>query len=376
VAEGFIHNTTAHLVSIADLFPDAIAKARPRLDAASRKAHKPGVDPKLLFSGPDAVASVMQSRDVDAVYIATPPIFHPEHLEAAVAGGKHVYVEKPVGVDVPGTRRVRRAGAAAAGKLSLAVGFQLRHATPYVELRKRIHAGAIGPLTCGLLYYYAGIGRRPDYPGVSADELRLRHWIFYKALSGDILVEQNIHLVDATNWFFNMHPVSATAVCGRNGRSGEGDCSSHYNVTYTYPGDVHITLTSTQFIKAGWEVEMRYYGAEGTAQANYGRPVRILGPSAWEFPGLGAEADQVKKKGISVGGAFSGALEDSDPNKQRSFIESISSGHLLNEAEAGADAAISGIMAREAAFTGRTMSWDETLKLTAKSELGLDIRRL
>lgn len=376
VAESFINNTSAHLVGIADLFPDAASKARARLNAASAARHKPGVSEKLLFHGPDSVAEMLAATDVDAVYIATPPYFHARHLELAVASGKHVYVEKPVSVDVPGTERVRRAGLAAAGKLSLAVGFQLRHATPYLELKRRLEAGAIGELVCGLLYYYAGAIRRPEWPGASPNELRLRNWIYDKTLSGDILVEQNIHLIDTTNWLFSTHPISATGTCGRRGRTDAGNCSSHYNVTFTYPNDVHITLTSTQFIKGSWEVDMRFYGEKGSAEANYGRPVRITGGSPWEFPGLGAEADQVKTGGIALAGAFKGALEDADANKERAFIESITSGRFLNQADAGADAALSAIMGREAAALGRSLSWEETLKLTAEADSGLDIRHL
>jgi len=78
------------------------------------------------------------------VLITTPPYFHPEHFEAAVGGGKHVYLEKPVAVDVPGSQRVLEAAATVDGKLSLEVGFQLRMAPPFVEPVRRLHAGAIG----------------------------------------------------------------------------------------------------------------------------------------------------------------------------------------------------------------------------------------
>ncbi|MCC7498274.1 MAG: Gfo/Idh/MocA family oxidoreductase [Bryobacterales bacterium] len=376
VAQSFIENTDAQLVGIADLFADALEKARPKLDAASAKRGKPAIEEKLIFRGPDAVAQAVASPAIDAVYIATPPYFHPEHLELAVLAGKHVYVEKPVAVDVPGTYHVRRLGQIAAGKLSLAVGFQLRHSTPYRELKKRLDAGALGDLICGLAYYYAGNIPRPEWPNATPTERRLRNWIFDRTLSGDIIVEQNIHLIDTTNWFFGMLPVAASGSCGKRGRVDSGDCSSHYNVTYTYPNDVHITLTSTQFIKGSWEVDMRYYGTKASAEANYGRPVRITGGTRWNFPGLGTDAEVMKNSAVAATGAFKGALEDADPQKERAFIDSITSGHFLNEAADGADAAVSAILGREAATAGRQITWAEVQQPAGKWESGIDIRHL
>ena len=128
----------------------------------SAKLGKPAVDPPALFKGLRAYEALFASKDVDAVYIASRPYFHPEHLEAALAAGKHVYLEKPVGVDVPGCKKVMALGEKArANKLSLAVGFQIRHASPYVELAKRIHEGQIGAAVSGQIHYFASAINRP-----------------------------------------------------------------------------------------------------------------------------------------------------------------------------------------------------------------------
>ena len=96
---------------------------------------------------------------MDAIVVTSPPYFHPQHLEAVVEAGKHVYCEKPVAVDVPGAKQVIEIGKRAEGTLSLDVGFQIRNATPFVELVKRIHGGALGKIVCGEVYYYAGYSR-------------------------------------------------------------------------------------------------------------------------------------------------------------------------------------------------------------------------
>jgi predicted dehydrogenase len=249
---------------------------------------------------------------------------------------------------------------ARAKKLSLAVGFQIRHASPYVELAKRIHEGQIGSAVSGQIHYFASAINRPDWPTASPAERRLRNWVHDKALSGDIIVEQNVHIIDVTNWLLKGHPVKAVGSGGRAGRTDQGDAWSHYNCVFTYPGDVHISFASTQFGTAGWGVGMQYFGTKGIAEARYDAPVRISGETRWEFPGLGRPP--ATDQAAAVTGAFRGALEDADPNKQKAFIESITSGNPVNEAQQGAESALAGILGRMAAYTGKEVTWDQMMK--------------
>jgi predicted dehydrogenase len=122
------------------------------------------IDSSQLFKGPDAYQQIVQSKEVDFILITTPPYFHPHHLETVVAAGKHVYCEKPVAVDVPGAHHVISIGEKAQGKISLAVGFQIRNAPPMVELTRRIHEGALGKVACGLAYYYCAHIDGPNGP--------------------------------------------------------------------------------------------------------------------------------------------------------------------------------------------------------------------
>ncbi len=374
VAGSFITNTGAAVTALGDLFEGQLAKAKDRLDTAAAKASKPVIDRGQLFAGPDSLDRVLSSKEVDAVLIATPPYFHPEHLAKAVASGKHVYCEKPVAVDVAGCQNVIEAGRKAQGRLSLAIGFQLRHAPPYVQIRERIRRGDLGALVCGLAHYYAGAIRRPEWPNASPQERRLRNWIHDKVISGDIFVEQNIHLVDLNNWLLEARPLSAQGTCGRRGRRDQGDCSSHFNVTFTYPNDLHITVTSTQFIEGEWDVAVRLFGEEGNAELRYDAPVRITGRRAWNAPGVGKP--EKTETDAAAAGAFKGAIEDADAEKERHWIESITSGRFLNEAAQGAESTLSAILGRTAAYTGRTLTYDEVAASGEKWDAGLDVRRL
>jgi predicted dehydrogenase len=362
VTESFLRNSGAVVTALGDVFPDNIEGAVRTLDPISMKLRKPKIDGVPTFKGIKAYEQMFASKDIDAVYIATPPYFHPEHLEAAFAAGKHVYLEKPVAVDVPGAKRIMAVGEKMKGKLSLAVGFQIRYASPYVLLEKRIREGQIGSPVSGEIHYFASFIDRPPFADKSADERRLRNWIHEKTLSGDIIVEQNIHIIDVTNWLLNARPLKAYGKNGRLGRSDDRDCSSHYNCVFTYPKDVHVSFSSTQYGKASWGVGMQYYGTRGIAEARYSSPVRISGETTWEYPGLG-QAQAVDQK-AAVTGRFTGALDDADANKQAAFIGSIQTGSLLNEAMSGAESTLAAILGRMAAETGREVTWEELLKST------------
>ena len=117
-AEGLIKNGGARLAALADMFDDQLAAARKRFDALAEKNGAARLDATQIFSGPRAFEQIVASKEIDAVVIATPPYFHPEHLAAAVAAGKHVYCEKPVAVDVAGAKRAVEIGAKANRRVS------------------------------------------------------------------------------------------------------------------------------------------------------------------------------------------------------------------------------------------------------------------
>ena len=375
VAEGFTLQTTAQYVALGDLYQEQTERAQATLNKAAETKGKTPINSSMLFTGPKALDKLTAMRELDVIHIATPPYFHPTHFEQAAASGKHVYLEKPVAVDVPGAKKVMRIGSQVGKKATIVVGFQLRHATPYVQLVERIRRGDVGEIVCGLCHYYAGAIPQPDRPGAGPATKRLRNWLHDRVLSGDILVEQNIHLIDTTNWVLKAHPIMAQGVRGPKGRRDAGDCSSHFNVNYTYPGDIHITLTSTQFIEGSWDVAMRYFGTGGNAEMRYDSPVRIDGPKKWDFP-IGQKAGEITDVGAAAAGAFKGALDDADTMKQRYVIESIVSGNHINEAEQGGISTLSAILGRQAAYTGRNWTWDELLKVEEVWDAKIDVAKV
>jgi len=374
-AANLIDTGGARVVALADLFQDQLDAARAHFDQLQQPKSFPALDPSQLFVGPNAYQKIAASKEVDAIVVATPPYFHPQHLEAVVAAGKHVYLEKPVAVDVPGALHVIEIGKRAEGKLSFDVGFQIRDCPPFVELVRRIHGGALGNIVCGEAYYLAGYLDRPAWPKASPVERRLRNWVYDRVLSGDIIVEQNIHVIDICNWVLKGHPLKASATGGRLGRPTDGDVYGNYHVLFHYPDGVDVTFSSTQFAKGWWDVTERFFGTKGTSQSPYVGPLGIWGDEPWQSPGSVAK-ESPDSKTFSATGSFSSNLELADPEKKKAFIQSITSGNFHNQAAKGAESALSCMMARQAAYTGREVTWDELMKSAEKWDSKIDLNKL
>ena len=374
-ASNLVDTGGARVVALADMFQDQLDTARANFDKLQQAKGFSAIASSQLFVGPNAFHEIAASKEVDAIVVATPPYFHPQHLEAVVAAGKHVYLEKPVAVDVPGAKRVIEAGQRAEGKLSLDVGFQIRDCPPFVEMVRRIHAGALGKIACGEAYYLTGYIDRPAWPKASPAERRLRNWIYDRALSGDIIVEQNIHVIDICNWVLQAHPLKASATGSRLGRPAkDGDCYGNYNGVFHYPDGVDVTFSSTQFAKGWWDVSERFFGTQGTSLSPYRGPLGIWGDEPWQWE-ASAEKDSTNQ-GFSVAGKFTSNLELADPEKKKAFVSSITGGHFHNQAAKGAESALSCMMARSAAYTGREVSWDELLKSKDVLDPKLDLNEL
>lgn len=379
VATSFAKNTPARVVALGDLFPDQLEKGKAHFDQVAGTLNYPGVDQKLMFRGSHAFEEVAASRDVDAVQISTPPWFHVQHLDAVVRAGKHAYCEKPVGVDVAQAKQALEIGKRAEGRLSLDVGFQIRSAPPFVEIVRRIQEGALGKIACLSAHYNAPASTYPARPGASPDELRLRNWLWDRTLSGDIIVEQNIHVIDVCNWILQTHPIKAVATGGRNVISHFGNTWDNYQVVFTYPDNVHVSFSSTQFGTNGWfDVSERVFGSRGLAEAPYSGPLRIIGDNPWTWtdntpPPQSTTAPPAAS--FAANGAFTDNLALADQKKDQGFIDSIVSGKFHNQAALGVESALSAMLGRMAGQTGREVTWDEMLQHGEEYTLNIDMNQ-
>ena len=372
VATSFATNTQARVVALGDIFPDQLAIGKQHFDQLNSKLGVPAVDPKLTFHGWEAYKAMAANPHIDAVQISTPPFFHVEHMDILSAGGKHVYCEKPVGVDIPQTRRALQIAKRIDGKVSASVGFQIRSAPPFAEIVQRIHAGQIGKIASIAGYYNAPPATYPDRGAMPQDEQRLRNWLWDKTLSGDILLEQNIHVIDVCNWVMGSHPLKATARASRKVIQNFGNINDNYEVIFEYPGEVELVFSSTQFNAPGYfDVKETFFGTEGIAEMPYKGALRIQGQKPWTWTG----SEQESGAKFAADGAFSDNLADADKMKDRSFIESITGNKFQNQIAAGVESARTCMMARKSAATGRTVSWQDIEADTEQYQLGIEIRK-
>src|SRR5919204_757325 len=148
------------VVAIGDAFEFRVKDLRGRLQRLPREdsrvkelGNTVDLPEDRCFAGLDAFERVIAS-DANYIILATPPGFRPLHLAAAIAAGKNVFTEKPVGVDGPGIKKVLGlVEEAQAKKLGVGAGTQRRHQLGYVETMKRVHEGEIGDIVACRAYW-------------------------------------------------------------------------------------------------------------------------------------------------------------------------------------------------------------------------------
>ncbi|HTM17628.1 MAG TPA: Gfo/Idh/MocA family oxidoreductase [Terracidiphilus sp.] len=374
VAESFARNTSARIVALGDIFGDKLDAGHDRFNKILASLNQPEIDSKLLFKGPHAFEQLAHSKDVDLIQISTPPFFHVQHLEAAVGGGKHVYCEKPVGIDIAQAKHALEIAKRVKSNQSVDVGFQCRMAPPIAELQQKIKAGALGKIVTVSGNYNAPASTEKVREGAGKDEYRLRNWLWDRVLSGDILVEQNIHIIDLANWMVGAHPLKATATGGRNVLTHWGDIWDNYQVDYTYPNDVHFTFASTQFGSDGvFDAGLKLFGVSGSATCPYAGPVGVTGPNAWSWKE--SEGTTTGSGQFAANGAFNDNLKFADREKERTFIDSIVSGPAHNQIADGVQTALSCMLGRMAGYQKREVSWDDMLAQKEDWPLGFSVEQ-
>lgn len=344
VGRFFPEHTKAKVVAAADPFGDRLEYTRRMLK----------LDKSRLFKGLDGYKELL-GLDVDAAVVTSPPYFHPQQVAAAVAAKKHVYLAKPVAVDVPGCKSILASSEKARGKLSFLVDFQTRSDQYFIEAAKRVHEGAIGVPVCGQIFYQTSRLGRQDKPGMSPDEARLRNWVFDKILSGDIIVEQNIHVLDVSNWYLQSHPIKAYGTGGRKARTDVGDCWDHFVVIFWYPKDVKIDFSSSQFLEGFHDMCMRVYGTAGTVDSHYGGPVTVTGRNPWQGGNTG---------NIYAEGAITNV---------KNFVKSIETGEYLNNAEESVSSNLTSVLGRMAAYSEKVVTWEEMMATGEKLQTELKL---
>lgn len=337
-------NTPANvkLVAMADAFQDRVDISYRQI--ASHHPDRVDVPDDRKFVGLDAYRKAIEA-DVDLVILATPPGFRPIHFEAAVNAGKHVFMEKPVATDAPGVRRILAANQVAKQKgLIVAVGLNLRHEDRYREVVDRIHNGAIGELNFLRTYYNSGgVWVKPREPGQTEMQYQVRNWYYFNWLSGDHIVEQHVHSLDACNWIMKGPPVEAQGTGGRQVRKGKnyGEIFDHHSVEFTYADGTKMFSYCRHMPNCWVSVALHAHGTKGSAN--------IEGVSS-ELHVDGQEPLKWRR------GKVSHQVEHDD------LFAALLEGRPYNEGDYGATSTMTAIMGRMATYSGQIVRWDDAIK--------------
>ena len=351
IADLFQKHGGYNIVALADYFPD-------RVEAAGSKL---GVPAAQRFTGLSAYRRLLEQK-LDAVAIESPPFFHPSQAADAVAAGKHVYLAKPVAVDVPGCMTIdQSAKKAAASKQCFLVDFQTRATAPFIEAMRRVHAGALGAFVFGEATYHAEdpFLEKTDVVKSGTPEGLLRGWGLSREYSGDIITEQNIHALDVMNWIMAKPPLSASGTAARKFRN-VGTCCDTFSVTFTYADDVGIAFTSRQFDGFGTRPEgirNRMFGTNGVLETEYGGQVLLRGK---DFYNGGKTEDIYERGAVNNIAAFHDAIVKGD-YANPTVADSVRSNLVT-------------ILGRTAAYEGRVVTWDELMK--SEAPLAPDLKGL
>lgn len=338
IANLFRKDGRYEIVAGADYFQD-------RVDAFGEKLQ---VDPSRRYTGISGYKRLLDSK-VDAVAIESAPYFHPEHAAAGVDAGAHIYLAKPIAVDVPGCRKVEEsAKKASEKKLCFLVDFQTRTDPFYQDAIRRAQNGDIGKMISGEAVYVCGPtwGSQAEYlrPSPKDPERRLRAWGLDRALSGDIITEQNIHALDVATWILDQAPVRAYGTGGQKARD-MGSCWDYFSVIYTFPDDVVVSFHSKQYGRGIDDICCRMYGTDGYIDTHYFGDVKL------------------QTKESSDGGKVANLYQNGAVRNIATFAESIGKSDFSNATvPPSLRSNLTTILGRTAAYRRREVTWNEMMR--------------
>lgn len=268
--DAFASGQNIKLVAMADAFQDNLQSTYNTLK--EKFGDKVDVPDSRKYVGFDGYKAAI--KDADVVLLTTPPGFRPLHFEEAVKAGKHVFMEKPVAVDIPGIRKVLAAAEEAKKKkLNVVVGLQRRYQTNYREAIKRIQDGAIGDVYAGQVYWNSGgVWVRPRQAAQTEMEYQMRNWYYFNWLCGDHIVEQHVHNIDVANWVKGKYPVSIQGTGSRAHRTGKeyGEIYDNFAVELTYDDGTVVYSQCRHFEGISNRVDETFQASKGRVYLSAG----------------------------------------------------------------------------------------------------------
>lgn len=360
-----VKNGPTKLVAMADVFSERLRDSHERLN--KQFAAQVDVPQDRKFVGLDAYRKAMDClKPGDVAIFATPPAFRWVHFTYAVAKGLNVFMEKPVTVDGPTSRRMFQLAEESVKKnLKVGVGLMVRHCRGRMELHERIRQGEIGDLVLLRAYRTGGRAAVSGPPPAGTNEFlyQIRRFHSFLWSGGGLFSDYNIHQIDECCWMKNAWPIRAHAVGGRHFRGDAQDQNfDSYSVEYVFPDGTRLWFTGRHMNGCHEEFDSFVHGTKGsgivsTSSHTPGKVRLFKGHNPtrpdllWAFP-------------------------QPEPNPYQTewddLIDAIRNDTPYNEVERGVRASLVTSMGRMAAHTGQIVAYEDILNSDHEFAPGLD----
>lgn len=345
------------LVAMADVFEDNLNESYNELqkDLSSQV----DVPEDRRFIGFDAFKKAIDClKPGDIVILATPPAFRWVQFSYAIEKGINTFMEKPVTVDGPTSKKMFELAKKADEKgIKAAVGLMCRHCDAREELLKRIQDGEIGDILTLRAYRQTGpVGsafteKKPD--DISELMYQIQRFHSFLWASGGCYSDFNIHNIDECCWMKGAWPVEAK---GTGARTYRGDFIDQnfdtYSVEYTFGDGTKLFLEGRNIEGCHNEFASYAHGTKGSAvistSAHSPAKCRIYdGQNIGKRKHLKWAVPQPEKNPYQ--------LEWDD------FVQAITDNTPYNEVPRGVEASLVTSMGRMAAHTGQVITYDDIL---------------
>ncbi len=358
------------LVAAADVFEGRLKASTANL----KKVHGDKVDvpDDRKFLGFDAYRKAMDClKPGDVAILATPPAFRWVHFTYAIAKGLNVFMEKPVTVDGPTSRKMLKLAEESKQKnLKVGVGLMNRHSRSHQALREKIKEGQIGEIITMRAYrmheplaYFASATKPKDISDLLYQVQRFHSFIW---ASGGCFSDFYIHNIDECCWIKDAWPVEAQACGGRHYRGESVDQNfDNYSVEYTFGDGSKLFFFGRCMVGCHNQFASLAHGSKGSAVV-----------SAWAHTGAGSKIFRTQKLNNEADMAW--AFPPPEPNPYQlewdELVDAIRNDKPYNEVERGTVASLVTSMGRMAAHTGQVITYDQILN--DDHELAPDVDKL
>ncbi|MFV2069592.1 MAG: Gfo/Idh/MocA family protein [Pirellulales bacterium] len=348
-----VQHGPTRLVAMADIFQGRLSSSYKQLK--DRGANKVDVPENRRFLGFDAYRKAIDSlAPGDVVILATPPAFRWVHFGYAITKGIHVFMEKPVTVDGPTTRKMLALAEEASRKnLKVAVGLMWRHCQARRELFDRVQQGEIGDVTMMRAYRLHGpigsFSSPPKPDGISDLLYQIQRFHSFLWASGGCYSDFYIHNIDELCWMKGSWPVKASALGGRHYRGNSVDQNfDNYSVEYTFADGTKLFLFGRCIVGCESHFGSYLHGTKGLGTISSGSTGR---GTCRTYKGHDATSEKLLWRAPAEPNPYQLEWDD--------FVRAIHADTPYNEAVRGAEASLVTSMGRMAAHTGKVITYEE-----------------